>query len=420
LDRLLLRLLAVVTLLCAAACHRQADPPSDAPGNVKVKEGDGVALVSWDQLPDLTYWIFYRAGSSVVPAVPGVPLIRTAQSPRVVANLINGTEYAFVMNATNQDSPAGPASPVVPGIIPRLAGATSTWKPGTPLPLGGAPLQNLNAVAFSGTRLVAVGDAGALFAGDYNYASDDPPGVTAWATPTSVPAGPAKDFGAMVFTGAAFMALARDGSVLASADGLTWTSANAIPSGPVVMNGITVGFVGFQLFVAVGSGGSIFTSSDSGTTWTQVAPVTPNDLNGVTFVNGSFIATGANGTLLTSLDGSSWTAPNSGTANALRGAAFGLVAGAGRYVAVGDAGTIVTSSDTLSWSPVAPPLSQNLRGVVFGSRFLAVGQGGAVAYSDDGLNWSTASAGAADLSAVIFTPGMYVAVGAFGANAVSR
>ncbi len=381
-----------------------------------------MAVVSWNQLPDLTYWIFFRAGSSVVPAVPGVPLIRSAQSPRVVASingapLVNGTQYAFVMNATNQDSPAGPASAVFLA-TPRLAGASGSWTPGTPL---GVPLQHLNAVAFGGTRLVAVGDAGALFAGDYNYTSVNPPGVTAWTLPTLVPAG-FTNLSAVMFTGAVFVALAKDGSVSTSSDGLSWTSTPAIPSGAAVMSGLALGFLpGVSVFVAVGSSGGIFTSTDGGTTWTQVVSNTPNNLNGVSFVGGIFIVTGANGTLLTSPDGITWTTQTSNTPNALRGAAFGLVAGQGLYVAVGDAGTIVTSSDSgTTWSAVAPPLAQNLRNVVFGSRFVAVGQGGAVAYSDDGLNWSPASAGSADLNAVIFTPAMYVAVGASGANAVSR
>ena len=56
-----------------------------------------------------------------------------------------------------------------------------------------------------------------------------------------------------------------------------------------------------------------------------------------------------------------------------------------------------------------------------GTRFVAVGQGGLVAYSDDASNWLTTSSGSAsDLAAVIFTPAMYLAVGASGANAVSK
>ena len=393
------------------ACARQADPPGEAPGGVAVAPGDGVAVVSWNQLPDLTYWIIFRAGSTVAPTTPSVSLLRSVQSPRVVANLVNGTQYAFVMNATREDSPAGPASPVVLA-TPRLAGGT--WNSGAAL---GTIPANLNAVAFNGSKIVAVGDSGTIFAGDFNYTSANPPGVTAWAPPTAVPTGFVKDFSAAVFTGAGFAILAKDGSVLTGSDGLTWVAANAIPSGAVTMNGIALGV---SVLVAVGSGGTIFASADSGVNWTLLASPTTADLNSVAFVGGVFIACGAGGTLVTSPDGLSWTSQTSGSGNSLRGATFGIVAGQRRYVAVGDAGAIVTSSDALTWAPATTSTGQNLRSVVFGSRFLAVGQGGAVAYSDDGLAWTPASAGAADLNAALFAPAMYLAVGVSGANAVSR
>jgi photosystem II stability/assembly factor-like uncharacterized protein len=145
-------------------------------------------------------------------------------------------------------------------------------------------------------------------------------------------------------------------------------------------------------------------------------------LYSVAYLNGRFVATGAAGTLLTSPDGSTWTSRNSNTPNALLGVAFRLSAGV-RYVAVGDAGTIVTSSDddAGTWSPpIAPVTAQNLRSVAHGSRFVAVGQGGAVVFSDDGANWTTASAGSADLAQIVVAPAMYMAVGAAGANVVSK
>ena len=81
----------------------------------------------------------------------------------------------------------------------------------------------------------------------------------------------------------------------------------------------------------------------------------------------------------------------------------------------------------LTWNPATttPPLTQDLRSVTVGgataSRFLAVGKGGAVAYSDDGAGWLSASAGSSsDLADVLFAPGMYLAVGDAGANAVSK
>src|SRR5258706_7280924 len=121
-SRPTLRAMALASLIAIAGCHRQADAPGDAPGNLQVDPGEGRVTVRWDQQPGLTYWIFFQAGGSVTAAAPGVPLIFDAQSPRVVAGLANNIQYAFVMNATDRDSKAGPSTPVVLGST-RLAGA---------------------------------------------------------------------------------------------------------------------------------------------------------------------------------------------------------------------------------------------------------------------------------------------------------
>jgi hypothetical protein len=416
-SRPMFRVMALASLIMLASCHRQAAAPGDAPTGLMVTPGDGQVTVSWIQQPGLTYWIFFQAGGSVTAAAPGVPLIFDVQSPRVVFPLVNGTQYAFVMNATNHDSRAGPSTPVMTQ-TPRLSGAS--WTSG--LSLGP---QDLNGVAYNPTlnKLVAVGNAGTIFAGDFNYTSTDPPGVTAWTPPTSIPAGFVGDLSAVMFSGSQFIALGTDGSILTSADGNTWIlSTNPVPSGGTSgprMNSIAFGLVsGATIYVAVGDGGNIFTSPDL-VTWTAAASSTGNNLYNVSFPNGSFVATGANGTLLTSADAITWTLPNSipSTSNALRGATFG----AGSYAVVGDAGTILTSPDLTTWTLTPPPLTQDLRAIRFGTRFVAVGQGGMVAYSDDAISWLTTSSGSASgLAAVIFTPGMYLAVGATGANAVSK
>ncbi len=389
--------------------------------------GDGLVLLKWDTLPDLTYWIFFQPGSDVTAAAPGAIAIRNVVSPRAVGNLLNGAQYAFVMNATHDDSAAGPSSPVILA-APRLAGDSNTWVSGTAL---GAPPQNLNSIAFSGSRFVVVGDAAAgaptIFAGDYNYTSADPnpPGVTAWVPPTSVPTGPAANLASVLFNGQ-FVALGTDGSVVSSADGLTWVSNSPVPAG-VPMNGIAFGFVfGVTLtYVAVGNGGKIFTSADLAN-WTarDVSALTTNDLNGVSLVNGTFFATGTGGTLLSSADGLTWTLRDSGTASTLRGVTFSPVPALIHYVAVGDAGVIATSPDAVNWTAMTLPGGQYLRSVTTGgasgSRFLAVGQGGAVVFSDDGVNWTAASAGSANLANVVSAPALYLAVGEAGTNAVSK
>ena len=425
------RVMALASLIALAGCHRQANAPGEAPTGLEVAPGEGQVTVSWDQQPGLTYWIFFQAGGSVEARSPGVPLIFDAHSPRVVAGLANGVEYAFVINATNQDSKAGPSTPVARA-IPILAGAS--WKSGTPL--GSSP-QNLNGVAYNPflNRIVAVGNLApgtpptpTIFAGDFNYTSANPPGVTAWTPATSIPAGFASDLSAVTFDGSQFIALGTDGSILKSPDGNTWTAATSVPSGG--MNSIAFGIVSNAVvYVAVGNGGKIFTSADNLVTWTTVS-TTGSDLYNVSFPNGTFVATGANGTLLTSADASTWVAPNSNTPNALRGATYGTGSAAGasaQYVVVGDSGTIVTSTDGTTWSPTTLPGLPNLQAIRFGTRFVAVGQevvigqGAAAVYSDDAINWSSSSVpGSADLAAITFTPAMYLAVGASGANAVSK
>lgn len=417
-SRPLFRVMAFASLVMLASCHRQAGAPGDAPTGLAVDPGDGQVTVSWDQQPGLTYWIFFQAGSTVTAAAPGVPLIFDVQSPRVVFPLVNGTQYAFVMNATDRDSRAGPSTAVMTQ-TPRPSGAT--WTSGSSL----GP-ENLNGVAYNPTlnKLVAVGNAGTIFGGAFNYTSTNPPGVTAWTPPTSIPAGFQSDLSAVTFDGNQFIALGTDGSILKSPDGNTWTAATSVPSGG--MNSIAFGSVsGAVVYVAVGNGGKIFTSADL-VNWTTVS-TTGSDLYNVSFPNGSFVATGASGTLLTSTDASLWTPQISNTPNALRGATYGTGSAAGAsasYVVVGDSGTIVTSTDLTIWNVItpAPPLTQDLRAIRFGTRFVAVGQTGSVAYSDDPINkWLTTSSGSAsDLAAVIFTPGMYLAVGATGANTVSK
>jgi hypothetical protein len=423
----MLRVIALASLVALVGCHRQADAPGDAPSNLQVDPGDGQVTVSWNQQPGLTYWIFFQAGGTVTAAAPGVPLIFDAQSPRIVFPLLNLTQYAFVMNATNHDSRAGPSTPVFVA-VPRLSGAD--WRSGVSL----GP-QNLNGVAYNPTlnRIVAVGNSATLFAGDFNYTSTIPPGVTAWTPATSIPTGFVSDLSAVTFSGSQFVALGTDGSILTSADGNTWIlSANPVRSGGTTgprMNSLAFGIVsGATIYVAVGNSGNIFTSADL-VTWTTVS-TTGNDLYNVSSPNGVFVATGANGTLLTSADASTWVAPNSNTPKALRGATYGTGSAAGasaQYVVVGDSGTIVTSTDGRTWSPTTLPGLPNLRAIRFGRRFVAVGQevvvgqGGVVAYSDDAVNWSLSSApGSTDLAAIIFTPAMYLAVGASGANAVSK
>ena len=120
-----------------------------------------------------------------------------------------------------------------------------------------------------------------------------------------------------------------------SSDALNnWHWRNPLPQGNP-LRGVTYGN---GIFIAVGYGGTILTSAD-GITWTSRDSGTTTILSEVTYGNGTFIAVGYGGTILTSADGITWTSRTSGTTHGLNGVAYGN----GTFIAVGVIGTILQS-----------------------------------------------------------------------------
>lgn len=145
-------------------------------------------------------------------------------------------------------------------------------------------------------------------------------------------------------------------------------------------------------FIAVGSDGTIITSAD-GSAWTARTSGTLARLRAAAYKPGIAIVVGEAGTVLTSADGSTWSSVTSGISDGLRGAASnGSV-----FVAVGGqtAGRVFTSADGSSWSEVTLGFAAGkLRGVVYnGSQFVAVGAGGTILTSSDGLSWTDRTSG---------------------------
>jgi hypothetical protein len=194
-------------------------------------------------------------------------------------------------------------------------------------------------------------------------------------------------------------------TILTSSDGVNW-SIELIPSSAT--NTTFLGVGGFtNLAVAVGSAGSILLSPDEqrqvtstnasgtittnmvstlGVIWNAVEPrPTTNDLQGVTAWNDLLVASGGNGTILTSLNGSNWvqrTTPTTRFLSSVTGFRGGLVA-------VGDDGTVLTSPDGNAWTlRNANTLDWIFRVRNFNDQLVAVGQNGAILTSIDGVNWT--------------------------------
>jgi Photosynthesis system II assembly factor YCF48 len=403
------RTAAVLSLLLLGACGDQSSSSSTVVTGFTVTPGDGEVTLSWDSRPGQIYAAYYKVGSSVTVADYDNLLVPVT-SPYVVSNLTNSTQYAFILTATNEGSTAGPPTPVVT-TVPGTGSQGIAWTIGTPLQTSTSAA--LRSIAYGDGNFVAVGTGADVFGS--NASNSNTGGLSPWTRATTLPSGFGDDLSSVIYDGARFVALGLNGSIIISTDTLVWTAGMPIAGGKG-MNAIAYGN---NTYVAVGFGGVIVSNNSdlSSGAWTLQSSGTNLDLYGVAFVNGVFIAVGSQGTLLTSSDGVTWTPRNSTTTENLWQVAFG----ANTYIVVGDSGTILSSSDSATWQQVAlgTTTTQSFYAVCFATnaQFVAVGDAGIVAYSTTGASdtWTVSTVGDKDLYGVT-SGGVVVAVGAIGAN----
>ena len=84
-------------------------------------------------------------------------------------------------------------------------------------------------------------------------------------------------------------------------------------------------------------------------------------LLGASHGDGTFIAVGNAGKIITSSDGKKWRKNKVRTKKHLRGVAYGD----GKFVIVGNSGIIFTSPDSTTWTNTKSGTSRHLRRVIF-------------------------------------------------------
>jgi hypothetical protein len=262
-------------------------------------------------------------------------------------------------------------------------------------------------LATDGTTLVAVGGTEALHSADGTT-------FTAAAAPFAVPVQNVS------YAGGLFFALGDSNggapALFSSSDsGVTWTRRINDDASGAHISGVAKGAT---VYLAVGGDGNTPATwlSTNGTTWTKstlAAFTNSASFSGVAFGNGLFVATDdSNGTVYTSTDGITWTDRNV-TSSGLSAVGYANSV----FVAVG-ANAVVVSPDGMSWTPESDPNGNHGYAVTYGAgTWLDVGNTGLggpaeMIVSTDVVNWVDQS-GAVNvaLGGAVYFGGMYYASG---------
>jgi predicted small lipoprotein YifL len=388
-------IMVIVAAMLLVGCGGKGSSAS-APSNVNVVAGDTSITVSWDMQPGVTYWIWRTTGTYLdIQNCNACTTLINAPSPTVITGLTNGTTYSFSINGRTNGGPGGPGSPSVSATT-RLAGGLdnngiSTWnRPGNPL-----GTQDLHGVAYGVPSVNTLGLGVFVAAGNSSLFSgivSSTDGSISWTPSNNTPTN--ANLNALTYNSGKFLAVGDGGAILYSTDGATWAS---VTSG-TISDLYAVSNKGSG-FIATGANGTLLTSGD-GINWVAGNSGTTNTLYGITYGNGIYVAVGANGTLITSTDqGAIWGTIASSTNSYLKGVAYGvpklayvyttqnLPVPAATFVAVGANGTLVTSPDGVTWTTQNSISSTSLNAVTYGHQFVAVGDGGSIFTSIDGLTW---------------------------------
>ena len=257
--------------------------------------------------------------------------------------------------------------------------------------------------------------------GDYAYGTTTPRlAGTTWTAVTNLTA----DMRGLAYgttstvTTATYVAAGTAGAAFSSTDGHTWI-ALANPAGTANVNAMTVGL---STFIAVGDGGAIYYSTDL-STWTQATSNTTNKLTAVATSGGVAVAVGENGTIRYSTSAGTWTAAASVPSGI--GHLYGIsYTPSGLWIAVGAGGVVLTSSDGTNWTQRTSGTAATLYGVsgmatTSGSTttytYVATGAGGQVLTSSDGTTWTASTVSPAVTLYSVIGSNQFVAVGANGA-----
>jgi hypothetical protein len=229
------------------------------------------------------------------------------------------------------------------------------------------------------------------------------------------------------------MTVSRTGGAAVTSDGSTWTAVTSLPAfNPSTTNIVWAGLAyGAGTWVAVAGGVNapstqVAYSTDNGTSWTSINPLTSSRWTGVRYANGHFVANDGftPGTAAYSTDGISWTMGATAITALVNNSVYYAEGSLNAWYAIrGISGAIRVQTSTnngATWSAA----TDTPTGGMAGSTFSRWGNGVFVVIlelsttvwtSTDSLTWTaTANAfgtdtNAAYFSSLVFTNGYFIA-----------
>ena len=348
---------------------------AEPPTNFAAVPGDGRVMLTWDPNPGVDYWLFTATS-------PSLTAFNWANLPNAHVYLSASTPF-YICGLFNGTLSNGIVSP-----LPYYFAANGRTNGGP----GGSSSPTLSATPYNASA--------GTWTPIYTTPANDLYGV-GYTSLTTCSNNSASATGI-------FAAVGQGGAIYISADdGKTWAPPATPPPGFTTDLNAVTGYAANQnnpgnpamRWVAVGAGGASVYSLD-GNIWAvgNAYSATSPALRSLTRVAGTFFAVGDAGTILSSTDGITWTSHTSGTPNNLNGVNHGSI-----YVAVGDSGTILTSVDGNSWAAKTSGTGNSLRQVTsYGSIIVAVGDAGTIVTSiDGGANWTAQTVGTTNLVSVV-------------------
>ncbi len=206
-----------------------------------------------------------------------------------------------------------------------------------------------------------------------------------------------------------------EGIVLSSADESGWTKTSVLTTEG--LNDVTWSS-DLARFYAVGLNGTIYYATNS-LLWTAISSGTTKNLNGLSITDtGYMVIVGDNGTIITIGSGEGLVPRSSPVSFNLLAVANNHSSGGNynKFMAVGNKGTIITSVDGSSWTVDEPTVTEDLNGITYDDhKFVIVGNSGRILVYDESVpGWSNYQVVEEDLYGVFGAGGRFIAVGANG------